>query len=163
MTKAQQIKKALAILAAGNGRWDNTVLEWFIREALSQINEHASSSARLDQAASAQTKAALRTLTNRLDAARTAAKQLPAHIREPFSEGIDDLLALAEAWRELPAGPKHRTSHKQQAAVIWAEFLLLLAGVSAKIKRGGAFHRLTAVLYGDEKADLYRHIRGAET
>jgi hypothetical protein len=156
LTEAEQIKKAKAILKRPG--ISDPDLEDFIKTALDDIEENATEAEQSNEARSAKTKAELRTLTKRLRSARISANRLPPHMSALFRNRIDEALQLADTWERLPPGPRSRTSYRQQIAAGYADMMLFLHGKLPKTTRGKDFHRLAAILYGDDKVDLYRHL-----
>jgi hypothetical protein len=157
LTEAEQIKKAKAILKRPG--ISDPDLEDFIKTALDDIEENATEAEQSNAARSAKSKAELRTLTKRLRSARISANRLPPHMSVRFHKKINELVQFAERLERLPPGPRYRGSIRAQLAASFADMMLFLHGKLPKITRGKDYHRLTAILYGDDKLDLFRHLR----
>ena len=54
-------------------------------------------------------------------------------------------------------GKPKRSAVAKRVAAEEAALLLERAGIPLALRRGGKFCRLAAVLYGDERADLFHH------
>jgi hypothetical protein len=168
----QQIKDAVGVLCERMNRerppWANTPrarqhqVQWreaMVRDALRDISSTSSSAAEKDEIAAAKTKQSLKVLTGALRRAHTATASLPSTIQSSLIGEIEKLIARCDRWSTLHSRPPHRSAHRQRAAVEWAEFLITVTDeYDASRTRGGQWHRLASILYGDPDYDLYRHM-----
>jgi hypothetical protein len=55
--------------------------------------------------------------------------------------------------------PPKRDAYRQKIAVVEAEGLLINFDYRVPLTRGGDWHKLSAIFYGDRSADLFNHMR----
>jgi hypothetical protein len=71
--------------------------------------------------------------------------------------------AIARLERTLrkPSAAKHRAADRQKLAVAHARILISEFGdeKDLAVSRDNGWHQLSAILYGDESVDLFRHMR----
>jgi hypothetical protein len=157
MTREQQIRAALRLLGPLVDHKDD--LRSDIEAALIGI-EMADPGRLINK----HDKRQLKKIIAALKRARDGADQLPWEMRfiltrEPASVAwLGEYIQLAERWLAEPTAPPRRTGHKQRNAVGEASYLLAKYGLPIWATRKGLWHQLSAILFGDLKADLFRHM-----
>jgi len=115
---------------------------------------------------SKESRRAVAAFAKALKRAEAAYNALPELVRHGWFQDLDlnPIIAKVEGWSGFSekAGPPRRKAHKQRAAAREAWRLLWEYGLSQKARRGSHWHRLTAILYGDKQADLFRHLRNPD-
>jgi hypothetical protein len=106
-------------------------------------------------------KQQLKKIHTALTRAQKEINQLPLFLQHNwFSPGLEDYIRTVELWLAEPSitAPRHRTAPKQKTAVQYAHKLLSKNGFPIKATRKGLWHQLSAILFGDPRADLFRHM-----
>jgi hypothetical protein len=158
MTREQQIRAALRLLGPRIDHKDD--LRSDIEAALVSI-EMADPGHPLG---TKHNKQQLKKISAALQRAQAAADQLPFEMRfiltrEPPSVAwLEEYIQLAEQWLAEPTAPPGRPGHKQRNTVIEASYLLAKYSLPIWATRKGLWHKLSAILFGDLKADLFRHM-----
>ena len=162
MTPEQQVKAALKILAPPP-RLRNAVQEE-IEYALSEIDAMCSSA----KPPSTKVKTKLRSLLASLKKSQNIARELAEQDLRWRRFPLDLIEHMERCSRQLrmPAGPKRRSADREKFAVAHAQALLFdaLFNKYADMKdlavtRENKWYRLSAVLFGNEGHNLYRHMR----
>jgi hypothetical protein len=158
MTHEQQIRAALDLLGPRVNHKDD--LRSDIEAALIGI-EMATPEYNIG---SKHNKRQFKKIITALKRAQDGANQLPLEMRliltgEPSSAAwLKEYIQEAERWLAAPTAPPRRTGHKQRNAVGEASYLLAKYGLPIWATRKGLWHKLSAILFGDQKADLFRHM-----
>jgi hypothetical protein len=173
MTEAEQVKKMVALLSEPPTHdYPNGLREELARDALAQVNLAEAEVTKSVRERSATTKKALEDLEASLGQASYRVNDLPEHMRPPFQAVAEMRKTAANLLKVFPPtqaemnGERrrgYRIAPRQKAAVGMAEFLLVICGAPLKKTRDGKWHRLAAILYGNEKIDLFSHIQKTET
>jgi hypothetical protein len=164
MTREQQIRAAIHLLR----RWmDHEHLRSAIELAIRYVESVVETRHNLERSWNPNKKQ-LKKLITALKRAQKENKQLQWEIEllssiEP-PVAVDPVLVLekwikaAESRLAQPIGPPHRTAHKQRVAVETAYTFLHGYRLPIKTTRKGLWHQLSAILFRDPKADLFRHM-----
>jgi hypothetical protein len=95
---------------------------------------------------------------HRLNAALNSSN-FPNFARKLFPPNLRKLQKELENLAALPLSKPKRSSDLQKNAAAFAAALLKKQQVPLMTTRGGKFHKLAAVLYGKDDADLFNHCR----
>jgi hypothetical protein len=76
----------------------------------------------------------------------------------PTSE-IDRMVACNEQWSCHWQPPSRRLKHRTAVALAYELLTGWKPSVGCVVSRTGAWHRLATVVFGDPRANLYRHLR----
>jgi hypothetical protein len=139
MTRDEQIAMALRLIGTDNCRAD-------VEQMLDIIADETV------ETASKATKAEVQVIYNAL--------------RKIRSTGIDlipDLDKHLHACDLILRTPSKPQAEKQRLAAAAAQELLMTHGGRLTATRGGQWDQLTAILFGDPKADMFQYIRGQKT
>ncbi len=163
MTREQQIRAALHLLR----RWvDHEHLRSVIELAIRYVESVVETRHMLDQGINPNKKQ-LKKIITALKRAQKENKQLQWEIELSSTEppiAVDPILVLekwikgAESRLARPIDPPHRTAHRQRVAVECAYTILHDYHLPIKTTRKGLWHQLSAILFGDLKVDLFRHM-----
>jgi hypothetical protein len=168
MTRGQQIRKALELLAPPPGQ--RKECQYDIRVALDKV-EHGTVTARSFRVArSKKGKEGVRRYCASLRRLRNAYRSLHPAIRPWFSLAeisyaagkrtvIDREIEIAEAFLAQPSPPPSRDASRNKTAVGAARDLLSWWGYKAVTTRGGKWAELAKILTGDLTVDLFDHLR----
>jgi hypothetical protein len=165
MTRAQQIAKALALLAPSPAELKECQHE--IGLALDLVKNNAAS-AQAFRAASSKNKGGLMRYYAALWRLRNAFNSLDPLIRPWFSladpayatgKALEKEIAKAKEFLNRPSAPPRRHASRNQAAVAAAYNLLAWRNKKATVTRGGKWEELAKVLTGDLRGDLFDHLR----
>jgi hypothetical protein len=105
---------------------------------------------------SADTKRRLKKAIIHLESASNVIKELPPRVRDSFD--LKKQIRRAQLWASIAPGPAHRVASKQRVAVDYAAMLFELTEQFVGATRKGRWHKLSDILYGDPKADLFNHM-----
>lgn len=160
MPPKQQIKAALAILAPPRR------LHVAVREEVEYVIAEFGVICRNKEAAkppSGQIRKKLRSIRASLQKSQNIANELSQlDIRWAlFRLDLHEAIARCDRQLREPAGPKRRSADREKFAVHYARYLIAEFGdkKDLAVTRGNKWHKLSAVLLGDEGANLYRHMR----
>lgn len=130
--------------------------ELWLRREIDDIEMHVAKKAESLQIRSNRIKGELRKVISGLKRASAAIERVPSRIRVTLKD-LDTKRAIrrAELWRSVRPNPRKRSSAKQQVAVAVAHGLLTIFERGPNTTRRGEWHRLSAILYGKPKHDLY--------
>jgi hypothetical protein len=165
MTRAQQIAKALALLAPPPAELEECKHE--IGLALDLVKNNAAS-AQAFRAASSKNKGGLMRYYAALWRLRNAFNSLDPLIRPWFSladpayatgKALEKEIAKAKEFLNRPSAPPRRHASRNQAAVAAAYNLLAWRNKKASVTRGGKWDKLAKILAGDLTVDLFEHLR----
>ncbi len=168
MTRDQQIRKALALLAPPPSQ--RAECRHDIAVALDRV-EHGAAAARSFRVAGAKKgKAGVKRYCAALRRLRAAYNALDPAIRPWFSLAemayivgkptvIDREIGRAKAFLERPSPPPRRDASRNKTAVAAAYDLLKWWGHKATVTRGGKWAQLAKILTGDMTVDLFDHLR----
>jgi hypothetical protein len=108
-----------------------------------------------------QEKAAVAQVAQALRRLNVALKNttLPNFVREMFPGNLGECQTELESLGLRPLAKPRRSSGGKRLAAEEAAYLLEKHKLSLATTRGGKFHQLAAVLYGDDDADLFNHCR----
>ncbi len=168
MTRAQQIRKALELLAPPPSL--RAECQHDIALALDRVEQGAAFARSFRVAGSKEGKAGLRRYCAALRRLRNAYNSLDPAIRPWFSLAetayvagkptvIDREIARTEASLDRPSPPPRREASRKKAAVAAAYDLLQWWGHKAAVTRGGKWAQLAKILAGDQTVDLFDHLR----
>jgi hypothetical protein len=168
MTRGQQIRKALELLAPPPGQ--RRECQHDIGVALERV-EHGTATARSFRVArSKKGKEGVRRYHASLRRLRAAYRSLDPAIRPWFSLAetayvagkptvIDREIAIAEAFLAWASPPPQRDASRNKAVAAAAYDLLDWWGHTTVVTRGGKWDQLAKILTGDLTVDLFDHLR----
>jgi hypothetical protein len=164
VTKDQQVRKALALLAPP--RHQRAECQHDIGVALDMVEHRAAAARSFRVFSSKEGKAGLRRYYAALRRLRAAYNSLDPAIRPWFSLGpgkstvIDREIAKAEGFLDRPSpSPPRRDASRNKAAVAAAHDLLQWWGHKPAVTRGGKWGQLAKILADDLAADFFDHLR----
>jgi hypothetical protein len=160
VTKSKQIAAALSVLLdahphGNNPRtraWGKHIIEHF----LGAMEEQSDVEIEHLRIRSAETKQQLTKAISHLQSAQKVIATLPLRVRNSFD--IEKQIRHARLWASVAHRPAHRVASKQRVAVDYAAMLFDLTEQRVGATRNGRWHKLSAILYGDPKADLFNHM-----
>lgn len=157
MTLDDQIREALSLLTPKEE--DRGECRERIFDALNVINIEVANREHPRTYVSKEAKLTLEQFCAALKRARDIRNKLPPMMNMvSFSSlDLDGYIATCEEYLAVPSGPPRRQAFRQRAAVIEARDLLMYYGKRPTTTRLGAWHKLSAILFGDKRADLYHH------
>ena len=159
MTRDQQIKFALDLLASARAGINRTKCRTDIARMLDIINEVMADDGTLSN--SKGTKAKVDRLIRALDEVQAAYNGLPPRLKlevfkSPDQKSQESLVAACKLFKNKSL---KRPAERQRLAASAAQGLLNDYGIPRTTTRGRPWHRLAAILYGDGHADLYAYLR----
>ena len=168
MTRDQQIRKALALLAPPSRHRAECLRD--IELALDRMERGTAAARSFRVAGSKKGKAGLKRYCAALRRLRHAHYALDPALRPWFSLAetayvagkptvIDREIAIAEAFLAQPSRPPRRDASRNKAAVAAAYDLLDWWGHKTVVTRSGKWAQLAKVLAGDQAVDLFDHLR----
>jgi hypothetical protein len=167
MTRLRQIQQALELLApaaAEREQWRHQICLALNRVENVTILARSSRAGRSKKKGGLEVyRAALRRLLiafDSLDPALTPWFNL--NPRSTTRTTIEKEIEKADLIMAQPSAPPRRDGSRNKAAVAAAYDLLTLLGHSAPITRGGRWEKLAKILAGNQKVDLFDHLRKFE-
>ncbi len=167
MTRDQQIRKALALLAPPPRQ--RAECQRDIDVALDRVQRRAAVARSFRAAGSKKGKAGVKRYCAALRRLRAAYNALDPAIRPWFSPAetayivgetvIGREIGRAEAFLDRASPPPRRDATRNKAAVAAAYDLLKWWGHKAVVTRGGKWAQLAKILTGNQTVDLFDHLR----
>lgn len=167
MTRDQQIRKAMALLAPPPRQ--RTECQHDIEVSLDRVERRTAVARSFRVAGSKKGKAGVKRYCAALRRLRAAYNDLDPAIRPWFSLAeiayivgetvIEREIARAEAFLDRPSPPPRRDASRNKTAVAAAYDLLQWWGHKAVVTRGGKWAQLAKILTGNQTVDLFDHLR----
>ena len=150
MTRKQQIKEALALLDPPPPEREDC------RRDIERMLDRMEGVSRVVKYA--VTKKSMRAYSAALRKMQTASRN---HARAGGSltlRGIDQAVASNEAWSRSWQPPPRWLKHKEAVGAAY-KLLARWTRRGIVVSSTGTWHKLSAILFGDERVNLYRHLR----
>jgi len=167
MTRDQQIRKAMALLAPPPRQ--RTECQHDIEVSLDRVERRTAVARSFRVAGSKKGKAGVKRYCAALRRLRAAYNDLDPAIRPWFSLAeiayivgetvIEREIARAEAFLDRPSPPPRRDASRNKTAVAAAYDLLQWWGHKAVVTRGGKWAQLAKILTGNQTVDLFDRLR----
>jgi hypothetical protein len=168
MTREQQIKAAIKVLEPMLiTEADYATARERIADTLNDIDDECGyegpqETKRPQEVESKKGQDAIAAYVVALRKLKTAEEHLPGLVVRnlPELEDLNPRITAVEAWLlDKPVRRQVHSATRKVLAVVAAESLLYGYELPVTCRRGSRWHLLSAILFGDQKRDLYAHMR----
>lgn len=154
LTRSKQIAAAVSVLLEGhphgNAAHARTLAKSMVEHWLGAMETKAQIEIERLRVRSAETSRQLQRAISHLQSAQRVIAKLPLRVRGSFD--LKKQIRRGKLWTSIARGPAHRVPSREREAVFYAACLIEMSEQRAGATRGGRWHKLAAILYGDPAA-----------